>query len=601
MARRHAIIRKLPAVETLGSTTVICSDKTGTLTQNEMTVLAVHTADGSYSFTGSGYIPEGAIQPVGDSPPADSAALRACLVGGVLCNDSRLVRKDGQWRIDGDPTEGAMVVAAAKAGINIEQLRRDTPRESEVPFDSASKFMATLNISKATGERSVFVKGATEALLKRCSSALDSQGETMSMSQPAMQAVATKLASRGLRVLTLAMVRPSENDQDIDRILQSADLVFLGFQAMMDPPRASSAKAVKICREAGISVKMITGDHALTAEAIARQIHILDDTSDSSSDVISGPQISGLDDNGLSQTAESATVFARVSPEQKLRLVEALQDRSNVVAMTGDGVNDAPALRKANIGVAMGRNGTEVAKEASDMVLLDDDFSTIVAAVDEGRNVFDNLVKFIVWTLPTNLGEGLVILAAVFAGVTLPILPIQILWINMTTAVLLGLMLVFEPREPGTMSRPPRDPNLPLLNGEMVGRIFFVGFLMLVGGFGLFELAELRGFAIERCRTIAVNVFIFIEIFYLFNSRSLQHSVFRIGIFSNPWAFAGVGVMVVLQLLFTYLPAANSIFQSAPISASDWIMILVFALMVHGLVEVEKTIRRRSRTERQAT
>ncbi|MGB5619068.1 MAG: HAD-IC family P-type ATPase, partial [Desulfobacterales bacterium] len=436
MAQRHAIIRKLPAVETLGSTTVICSDKTGTLTQNEMTVLAIYTADGGYTLTGSGYSPEGTIQSVEDDSPEDSAALRACLIGGALCNDSRMVQKVAQWQIDGDPTEGALVVAAAKAGIDVEQLRRDTPREDELPFDSASQFMATLNVDRTAGERRIYVKGATDVLLERCTSALNNRGETVALDHPAMQAAATKLASRGLRVLILAQTPLLKNDQGIEQAKRSEGLVFLGFQAMMDPPRPSAAEAVQTCRRAGIGVKMITGDHALTAEAIARQIHMLDAGLTDSDAVITGAQMSGLDDDGLIRVAETATVFARVSPEQKLRLVEALQDHSNVVAMTGDGVNDAPALRKADIGVAMGRNGTEVAKEASDMVLLDDDFSTIVAAVEEGRNVFDNLIKFIVWTLPTNLGEGLVILAAIFAGVTLPILPIQILWINMSTAVL---------------------------------------------------------------------------------------------------------------------------------------------------------------------
>jgi Ca2+-transporting ATPase len=601
MASRRAIIRKLPAVETLGSTTVICSDKTGTLTQNEMTVLAIHTVDGGYTLTGTGYGPEGAIQPIADSGSNDSIALNACLTSGVLCNDSRVVNKNGQWQIEGDPTEGALVVAATKAGIDAENLRQTHPRSDEIPFDSKHQFMATLNTAQADSARRIFLKGATEVLLERCATALDSNGNEVALDHGAMQAAATKLASRGLRVLTMAQTPILRDDQDINLANRPDGLVFLGFQAMMDPPRPSSADAVQTCRRAGIGVKMITGDHALTAEAIAHKIGMMDNAGTESPSVITGTEIAGLDDEGLVEAAESTTVFARVTPEQKLRLVEALQDRSHVVAMTGDGVNDAPALRKANIGVAMGQNGTEVAKEAADMVLLDDNFSTIVAAVEEGRSVFDNLIKFIVWTLPTNLGEGLVILAAILVGVTLPILPIQILWINMSTAVLLGLMLAFEPREAGIMQRAPREPKLPMLTSEMVFRIFFVGFLMLVGGFGLFEVAELKGYAVERCRTIAVNVFIFVEIFYLFNSRSLQHSVFRIGFFTNPWAFAGVAAMVGLQMLFTYHPIANRIFQSAPISVVDWVFILTYAILVYCFVEIEKAFRRRRQTVKKQT
>ncbi len=596
MASRYAIIRKLPAVETLGGTTTICSDKTGTLTQNEMTVQAVVTADGAFALSGSGYTPEGGIRPEsGNEQETQSAALQACLLCGVLCNDSRLSQQAGQWQIEGDPTEGALVVAAAKAGLNADALRQRHAREDEMPFDSARQFMATLNKTPDTGDRRIFIKGATEAVLTRCSTALDRGGEEAALDREALQQAASELAARGLRVLTLAQSRPLGDGEGIEQADRSDGLVFLGFQAMMDPPRESSARAVEICRQAGIGVKMITGDHALTAEAIARKINMLEAATErpDAPDVLTGADIADLNDEDFVRAAETATVFARVTPEQKLRLVEALQDRAHVVAMTGDGVNDAPALRQADIGVAMGRNGTEVAKEASDMVLLDDNFATIVAAVEEGRSVFDNLVKFIVWTLPTNLGEGLVILAAIFAGVTLPILPIQILWINMSTAVLLGLMLAFEPRETDIMERPPRDPQRPMLTGDMVFRIFFVGFLMLMGGFGLFEIAELRGLAVERARTIAVNVFIFIEIFYLFNSRSLNHSVFRIGFFTNPWAFAGVAVMIVLQMLYTYMPLANRIFQSAPITVGDWAQILVVAVTVYLLVEFEKAYRRR--------
>jgi Ca2+-transporting ATPase len=596
MARRQAIIRKLPAVETLGSTTVICSDKTGTLTQNEMTVQEIYTAAGGYSVDGSGYNPDGEIKPIGGNAAAiDFKAFRECLTCGVLCNDSMLSDNEGQWGIDGDPTEGALIVAAAKAGIDVELLRGQLPREDEIPFDSGRQYMATLHSDPTTGERCVYMKGAVETILNRCASTLNGNGDPIELNHSETLQAATDLAAKGLRVLTFAKSKPLTGDQGIDTAETADDLIFLGFQAMMDPPRESTYVAVDNCRRAGIEIKMITGDHALTAEAIAEQIKMYDPPEDGRQVVVQGAEMAEMSDAHLTEVANRAFVFARVTPEQKLRLVEALQEESQVVAMTGDGVNDAPALRKADIGVAMGQNGTEVAKEAADMVLLDDNFSTIVAAVEEGRSVFDNLIKFIVWTLPTNLGEGLVILAAVFAGVTLPILPIQILWINMSTAVLLGLMLAFEPREADIMERSPRNPKLPILTGQMVFRIFFVGILMLIGAFGLFELAELRGVNIDRARTIAVNVFIFTEIFYLFNSRSLHYSVFRIGFFTNPWAFAGVAVMVVLQLLFTYLPQANYIFQSAPLELLDWVKILAFAMLVYFLVELEKGIRRRRR------
>ncbi|MGD9174338.1 MAG: HAD-IC family P-type ATPase [Desulfobacterales bacterium] len=524
--------------------------------------------------------------------------MHECLTCGVLCNDSRLSQQEGHWEVNGDPTEGALIVAAAKAGLDVEQLRTDCPREDEIPFDSSHQYMATLNAAPNSGHRSVYLKGAVEAVIDRCASALSANGASIDLDHSAVTRVATDLAAEGLRVLAFAKSAPLQNDQGIDQVHDRKDLIFLGLQAMMDPPRDNSHQAVAVCRQAGIDVKMITGDHALTAEAIAKQIRIVKPSEADHQVVIQGRDIAAMNDEQLIEAAQNTTVFARVTPEQKLRLVEALQDKSNVVAMTGDGVNDAPALRKADIGVAMGHQGTEVAKEAADMVLLDDNFATIVAAVEEGRSVFDNLIKFIVWTLPTNLGEGLVILAAVFAGVTLPILPIQILWINMSTAVLLGLMLAFEPRESDIMQRAPRDPKLPILTGELVFRIFFVGFLMLIGGFGLFELAEWRGMDIDRARTIAVNVFIFTEIFYLFNSRSLNYSVLRSGLFTNPWAFAGVAVMVILQMLFTYLPQANFIFRSAPIGWADWAKILGFALLVYFLVEIEKALRQRRKQKK---
>ena len=364
---------------------------------------------------------------------------------------------------------------------------------------------------------------------------------------------------------------------------------------MIDPPRPEAIAAVKACRTAGISVKMITGDHAITAAAIARQIGL---TADADPVALTGRELEELSDKELIERVQHTSVFARATPEQKLRLVEALQSRGQVVAMTGDGVNDAPALKQSNIGVAMGVGGTDVAKEAADMVLTDDNFASIEAAVEEGRGVFDNLTKFITWTLPTNLGEGLVVLAAVFLGATLPILPVQILWINMTTAVLLGLMLAFEPKEEGIMERAPRRPETPILTGVLIQRIVLVGALLLVGAFGLFEWAERGGLGDAVARTIAVNVFVFVELTYLFNCRSLTRSVFTINPFSNRWVLGGVGIMIALQLLFTYAPLMNTAFKSAPLEAGMWLPIFAVGLVAFVAVEVEKLLRRRAAARR---
>jgi Ca2+-transporting ATPase len=366
---------------------------------------------------------------------------------------------------------------------------------------------------------------------------------------------------------------------------------------MIDPPRNEAVTAVQVCQGAGIRVKMITGDHAITATAIARQIGLIGAVGAAEQSLtLTGTDLAALGDAELRDAAWRCVVFARVAPEQKLRLVKALQATGNVVAMTGDGVNDAPALRQADIGVAMGVAGTEVAKEAADMLLTDDNFSTIEAAIEEGRGVYDNLVKFITWTLPTNLGEGLVIMAAVFANVQLPINPVQILWINMTTAVLLGLMLAFEPKESGIMQRPPLDPHKPLLTRELVMRIGLVGLLLLAGSFGLFEWELRHGSSVAAARTCAVNVFVFGEIAYLFNCRSLHHSMFRIGLFSNRWVLGGVGLMLLLQILFTYLPAMNTAFGSQAIGREEWLLILSAALIVYIVIEFEKWIRHQKST-----
>ncbi|NTW60873.1 MAG: HAD-IC family P-type ATPase, partial [Nitrospirae bacterium] len=401
-----------------------------------------------------------------------------------------------------------------------------------------------------------------------------------------------EMAAKGMRVLAFAKGEIQQGTAGLNHPDVASGMAFLGLQGMIDPPRQEAILAVQKCHTAGIRVKMITGDHALTASSIAHQVGLNNPTN-----VVTGRDLMETSDRELIDVADRTSVFARVTPEQKLRLVEALQAKGNVVAMTGDGVNDAPALKRADIGVAMGITGTDVAKEAADMVLTDDNFASIEAAVEEGRGIFDNLTKFIVWTLPTNIGEGLVILAAVFAGVTLPILPVQILWINMTTAVLLGLMLAFEPKEPGIMTRPPRDPKMPILTGVLIWRLFIVGLLLLVGAFGLFEWELKTGASVAEARTVAVNVFVLVEVFYLFNCRSLTQSMFRLGLFTNPLLFGGVAIMLVLQVMFTYLPAMNLMFHSAPISFGAWGRILAVSVFASLVVGVEKWLRGR-RSER---
>ncbi|MGB5539285.1 MAG: cation-transporting P-type ATPase [Gammaproteobacteria bacterium] len=597
MAQRHAIIRRMPAVETLGSTTVICSDKTGTLTQNQMTVCEVCAGAGCYEFSGTGYAPHGEVRLCQASiDPGTHVALLECLTAGVLCNDSRLVNNAGRWDVEGDPTEVALISAAIKAGLSPEKLDLEFARLDTLPFEAQHQYMATLHAPAARpGGAVIYVKGSVERVLTRCHDACGAAGEPVAIDQELIHRQVDEIAARGLRVLAFARKVLYAPAQSVSHADISDGLTFLGLQAMMDPPRQEAIRAIRTCRKAGIQVKMITGDHVVTAAAIARQID-LDGAAESDPDrfAISGHSLAQLSDQELVEIAQGTVVFARVSPEQKLRLVEALQARGHVVAMTGDGVNDAPALKQADIGVAMGIGGTEVAKEAADMVLTDDNFSTIEAAVEEGRAVYDNLVKFITWTLPTNIGEGLVILLAVFAGLTLPITPVQILWINMTTAVLLGLMLAFEDKEPGIMERPPRRPETPVLTRELGLRIGLVSVMLLLGAFGLFEWALLQGRSLETARTVAVNVFVFGEIFYLFNCRSLRYSMFRLGIFSNRWLILGVTAMVVLQMSLTYSPIMNRLFGTAPIGITEWVLILTGGLIIYTLVGAEKWLRLRA-------
>lgn len=591
MARRRAIIRKLPAVETLGSMTVICSDKTGTLTENQMTVQQIYAGGQLYEVTGTGYDPNGAIQVEGKPVvPEKHPALIACLHAGLLCNDSVLIRDNGKIRVEGDPTEAALIVAAEKGGLARAGAQRELERLDAIPFESEHQFMATLHRGK--DGHIIYKKGAVERVVGRCSTMADNLGNEVPIEPSKIFAAAEGMATNGLRVLAFAQRKATTGQRELEPHHVARELTFLGLQGMMDPPRPEAIAAVQRCQKAGIAVKMITGDHLLTARAIAQQIGLRGGSGLEAPNAITGRDMEGASDEELLTIAEDSAVFARVSPEQKLRLVKALQTRGQIVAMTGDGVNDAPALKQADIGIAMGIAGTDVAKNAADMILTDDNFASIEAAVEEGRGIFDNLKKFIVWTLPTNVGESFVLLAAILLGTALPMLPVQLLWINMTAVTLLGTMLVFEPKESDLMDRPPRDPNQPILTFPLFMRTGFVSLLMLAGGFALF-LWELQreGASLAEARTAVVNAIVMVEAFYLLNCRSLSRSIFAMGVFSNLWVILGIGLIVAVQLLFTYAPIMNKLLHSAPISSQSWLRIVAVAAIAFAAVELEKWIR----------
>ena len=593
MVRRHAIIRKLPAVETLGSTTVICSDKTGTLTQNQMTVQEIHAGGRLYHVTGSGYEAEGKIH-FEQAPVVvgENVALIETLGAGLLCNDSRLVRNDeGQTIVQGDPTEAALIVAAQKAGLAVEEMGGRLPRIETIPFESEYRYMATLHGAEDE-PKIIYIKGAVEALLGKCTHALGEDGALAPLDGALVLRHAEAMAARGLRVLAFGRREMPSAHRGLDHEHVAGELTFLGLQGKLDPPRPEVIKAVAKCRAAGIHVKMITGDHVLTATAIAAQIGL-----DSGSGIVglTGRGLEALSDEELADAAERASVFARVAPEQKLRLVKALQSRGHVVAMTGDGVNDAPALKQADIGIAMGITGTDVSKEAADMILTDDNFASIEAAVEEGRSVFDNLTKFILWILPTNGGIALILLVAIIGGITLPMLPTQLLWINLVTSLFLGLTLVFEPKESDIMQRPPRDPKRPLLTFPLLMRTGLVTLISTAGAFGLFAWEHgIEGTNLDEARTVVVNVIVMVQSFYLLNCRSRTRSMFSIGLFSNPWLLAGIAATWLAQLAFTYLPLLNRLFHTAPVRAEAWLYIVAIGLFTFAAVELEKWLRFRS-------
>jgi cation-transporting ATPase F len=593
MAKRRAIVRQLPAVETLGSTTVICSDKTGTLTENQMTVREIFAGGRSFDVSGGGLDPVGEIRErSGEGGETGNVALEECLKAGVLCNDSAVVSNDdGRRTVRGDPTEAALIVVAEKGGLLGRELADHLPRIDTLAFESESQYMATLHHRGDGRERVIYKKGAVERLLEKCHDTLGADGRLTALDATAALRVAEEMAAQGLRVLGFARRLTPVGQAQIDHQHVAAGMTFLGLQGMIDPPRAEAIRAVARCREAGIAVKMITGDHLLTATAIARQLGL----DDGASRAVSGRELEHCTEAELPALADSTAVFARVAPEQKLRLVRALQSRGHIVAMTGDGVNDAPALKQADIGVAMGVTGTDVAKSAADIVLLDDNFATIESAIEEGRAVFDNLRKFIVWEIPTNFGEGLILLSAILFGTTLPALPVQLLWVNMVTAVVLGFALIFEPKEDDLMMRPPRDPQRPMFDFPLFMRTGLITLIILVGGFGLFLWEKnVRRVPIEEARTVVVNLVVVVEMFYLLSCRSLMRPVRAIGFWSNPWVMPGLALMLGLQLLYTYAPPMNRWFGSAPIDAGAWWRITAVGGFAYAAVSLEKWLRRRS-------
>jgi len=588
MARRHAIVRRLPAVETLGSVTVICSDKTGTLTKNEMTVQRVVTAGRVFEVDGAGYAPHGGFSVDGaELAPQDAPELADIARAALFCNDAVLHEAGGAWKLEGDPTEGALLTLALKAGLDRHHESESLPRVDAIPFESEHRFMATLHHDHA-GHAFAFVKGAPERLLQMCVRQRVA-GEDRPLDAGYWHRQVEALAAAGQRVLALAEAPMEKGKRELDFADVEQGLTLLALVGIIDPPRAEAIAAVAQCRAAGIRVKMITGDHGVTARAIGAAMGIGDGRR-----VLTGAEIEALDDAALRGAVREVDVFARASPEHKLRLVRALQAEGEIVAMTGDGVNDAPALKQADVGVAMGLKGTEAAKEAAEMVLADDNFASIAHAVEEGRTVYDNLRKAITFLLPINGGESLSLVAAVLLGLTLPITPVQILWVNMVSSVALAMVLAFEPTEREVMRRPPRPPGEPVISGFLVWRILLVSLLFLAGIFGMFELALLRGASVEEARTVAVNTLVAMEVFYLFSVRYLRAPSFTFeGVKGTKPVLIAVFAVFGLQLLFTYAPFMETFFHSRPLSFATGLQIVAVGVALLVLLEIEKFLRRR--------
>lgn len=600
MARRNAIVRRLPAIETLGSVSVICTDKTGTLTRNEMLVASLAAAGEVYGVTGEGYAPDGALRLVSretDVDPAAHPVLFEIARAAALCNDAALLPGEDGWRTEGDPMEGALKALAGKITGEGASPFADWVRLDTIPFDAAHRYMAVLH-RNPDGVGEIHVKGAPEQVLAMAAGQRGPGGATEALDAAFWHEQVEAIAAKGQRVLALAMSgRTAESGGTLSAEVLGRDLVLLGLVGLIDPPRPEAVAAVIECHRAGIRVKMITGDHAGTAAAIAGRIGLANPDR-----VITGTELDAMDEAELAAIVLDTDVFARTSPEHKLRLVSALQSHGLTVAMTGDGVNDAPALKRADAGIAMGRKGSDAARETADLVLADDNFASIVAAVREGRTVYDNIKKVISWTLPTSGGEAATIIVALFLGLSMPITPVQILWVNLITGITLGLALAFEPTEANTMKRLPRPRDEPLLGASLIWHVAVVSLLFLGAIFGIHTYAVDQGHSQELARTLALNTLVVLEIFHLFFIRNIYGtSLTWNAVRGTPVVWLCVGAITAAQFAITYFPPLQQVFGTRPVPLADGALVVAIGVVFLALVETEKQLRLAVRRGRAAT
>jgi Ca2+-transporting ATPase len=602
MAERNAIIRKLNAVEALGSVTTICTDKTGTLTTNQMTVQKIFSDNHMVDVSGVGYQPEGHFEVEGVQIDAkEDEALMAFLRISALCNDAVLkaVEEDStdeqerleRWEILGDPTEGALIVAFAKAGLDRDKLAEEYPRIDEIPFDPKKRYMATFH-SAPGGDSEVYIKGAPEVVLSMCSHILQARRvETLSPQQKDdLLKINASMAGDALRVLAMAYRKLEPEDIEDFKEGEPHDMVFVGFSGMMDPPRPEAIDSVKLCKRAGIKVAMATGDHKITAEAIAKKIGIAEE----GFKVLTGSDLDEMSDDDLDKIIEDVTVFARVSPEHKYRIVEALRRKGHIVAMTGDGVNDAPALKSAEVGIAMGITGADVTKETADMILTDDNFRSIVSAVEEGRVIFENIRKVVKYLISTNAGEIITILAALVILMVdaLIFTPVQILWVNLVTDGLLVVNLAMEPKEEDVMDQPPKKPEEGIINRDILQNVIFVAIFMAVGTLWVFT-SEWNGSDLMKAQTLGFTTMAMFQIFNALNCRSRSKSIFRLGLFTNKYLIAAIAVSITLQILATILPFFQVALGTVALNAVEWATIFAVSSTVLFADELRKLIQRR--------